>query len=77
MLRVAVHACALASNNDAPVVCGTVARQVELQLGVPVAAVLKPKGLELVVARRQKDWVRLHVTPCVARGVLRAVDADE
>jgi hypothetical protein len=50
---------------------------VELQLGVPVAAVLKPKGLELVVARRQHHRVCLQVTPCVARGVLRAVDADE
>ena len=42
-----------------------------------VAAVLEAKRLELVVAGCQKDRVRLHVAPGVARGVLRAVDADE
>jgi hypothetical protein len=50
---------------------------VHLQLGVPVAAVLEPKSLELVVAHRQSYRVRLNVAPRVARGVLGAVDADE
>ena len=42
-----------------------------------VAAVLEAKRLELVVAHRQRNRVGLHVAPGVARGVLRAVDADE
>jgi len=50
---------------------------VHLQLGVPVAAVLEPKSLELVVAGRQHHRVRLQVAPGVARGVLGAIDADE
>jgi hypothetical protein len=48
-----------------------------LQFSVPVAAVLEPKSLELVVAGRQHHRVRLQVAPRVARGVLGAVDADE
>ena len=48
-----------------------------LQLGVAVAAVLEAKRLELVVARCQLRGGRLQVAPGVARGVLRAVDAEE
>jgi hypothetical protein len=54
-----------------------VTRKVHLQLSVPVAAVFKPKRLELVVARRKGHRVCLQVAPSVARRVLRAVDADE
>jgi hypothetical protein len=50
---------------------------VYLQLRVPIAAVLKAKRLELVVAGRQLHWVRLQVAPRVARGVLGTVHADE
>jgi hypothetical protein len=50
---------------------------VHLQFSVPVAAVLEPKGLELVVAGRQEDSIGLNMTPSVARGVLGAIDADE
>jgi len=76
-LSIAVHACALASYNDAPAVIDTIARQVHLQLGVPIAAVLEPKSLKLVVTGRQHYRVSLYVTPRVARGVLCAVDADK
>ena len=69
---------AIGSANDAPRRGrSAVARQVHLQLRVTVAAVLEAKRLELVVARRKHHRVRLKVAPGVARGVLRAVDADE
>jgi hypothetical protein len=47
-----------------------------LQLRVPVAAVLKAKRLELVVALCQLHCVQLQVAPRVARGVLGTVHAD-
>jgi hypothetical protein len=50
---------------------------VHLELGVAIAAVLEAKSLELVVAGRQHHRVSLKVAPRVARGVLRAVDANE
>ena len=69
---------AIGSANDAPRRGrSAVARQVHLQLRVTVTAVLEAKRLELVVARRKHHRVRLQVAPGVARGVLRAVDADE
>jgi hypothetical protein len=48
-----------------------------LQFRVAVAAVLEPKGLELVVAHRQSHRVRLNMAPCVARGVLGPINAEE
>ena len=48
-----------------------------LQLGVPIAAGLEAKSLELVVTSCEHHRVSLKVAPGVARGVLRAVDTDE
>ena len=75
--RCADEAVALSRGDHPPSGCGRVAVQVDLQLGVAVAAVLKAEGLELVVPGGKTGWVQLHVTPCVAGAVLSAIDADE
>jgi hypothetical protein len=56
------HAARVAGDNDAPGSGGGgVAREVDLQLAVAVAAVLKPEGLELVVSCGQAGGIRQHV----------------
>ena len=53
------------------------ARDVDLELGVAVAAFLEAEGLELVVAGREALVRHEQVPPEVPRAVLRAVDPDE
>ena len=54
-----------------------VAGQVHFDNAETIAAVLEPQHLKLVVARRKHGRRCMDVAVQVARGVLRAVDADE
>ena len=55
----------------------SVAREVHLELRVPVATVLEAQRLKLVIAFSQPHVGHLQVPPQVAGRVTSAVDADE
>ena len=74
---VAAHADRAAGGHDAPLVVDGVTWEVDLELGMAVAAVLEAERFELVIAQAHGDIGDLHVPPQVAGSVLRAVDADE
>ena len=75
---VALEARGLARDHDTPhaVLRALVVDELNLHLGVAVAAVLKAKRLVLVITGGQHGHVR-QVSPLVARSVRRTVDANE
>ena len=63
--------------NGSPHACVSIAREVDFELGVPVAAILEAEGLELVRALIEIHVFHLNMSPQIARRVLSAIDADE